>query len=288
MLQVLLLAFAAYQGAGILYKEIRTTTSGSASGLLENAGTGLDPGEKSPPALDLENYDIITTRNLFKVLTHKQESFGQENLPDITDPSATQKTGPALALWGTVVSESPSGSYAVIENQATREQGLYQAGDTVADAMIKEILRNKVILSMDDQDQILAVDDSKRPSAPMNAMLALPETGEMPQPMFPHPLDDPAIESDPADMSALMKQVRVRPFFSNGQPVGILLYGIGNGSAFHDAGFRNGDIIQAVNGSPVSSPRDAQPVYQALQAGAGSQTIQVTLLRQGETMDIML
>jgi type II secretion system protein C len=288
-LQFILLTIVAYEGAGILYKDILPENRDNPSDWLKNAGTIQDHQKKPLTASPSKNYDIISTRNLFDVMVQKPDPAGQENQTQITEAVPLKKTELKLALWGTVISESPSGSYAVIENQAKREQALYQTGDTVSDAVIKQIMRNKVILTVDNQDQVLEVDDSIRPSAPMTAALPLPELEEPPDPLSPHPLEDPAGESDPGDISDLMKQVRIRPYFSNGKLSGVLLYGIRNDSIFQAAGFRNGDIIQTVNGNQISSPEEAQAIYQVLQEGeAGSQTIPVTLLRQGKTMEIML
>jgi type II secretion system protein C len=289
LLQFLLLTIAAYESAGILYKDMLPGNNSKPLDRLKSAGSIQDPKEKLPPASPSKNYEIISTRNIFDVLIHKLEPTGRETQTQTTDPVPLKKTELKLALWGTVISESPSGSYAVIENQAKREQSLYQTGDTVADAVIKQILRNKVILTLDNQDQVLEVDDSKHPAGLTTAALPLPELEDPPDPLSPHPLEDTASESDPGDISDLMKQVRIRPYFSNGKLSGVLLYGIRNDSIFQSAGFRNGDIIQTVNGNQISSPEEAQAVYQVLQEGeAGSQTIPVTLLRQGKTMEIML
>jgi type II secretion system protein C len=289
LLQFILLAIAAYEGAGILYKDMLPENPGKPSDEQENAGTIPDQKEKTVAASPLKSYEIISTRNLFDVRVQKPDPDGRENQTQNTEAVPLKKTELKLALWGTVISESSAGSYAVIENQDTREQALYQTGDTVADAVIKQILRNKIILTLDNQDQVLEVDDSKHPPGPMTSALPLPELEEPLQPLSFHPLEDPAGESDSGDIPDLMKQVRIRPYFSNGKLSGALLYGIKDDSFLHAAGFRNGDIIQTVDGNEISSPGEALAVLQALQEGkAGSQTIPATLLRQGKIMEIML
>lgn len=287
ILQILVLTIAAYEGAGIVYKTIlppgenESEKPGASSVILH------DNEDQTSKTAHLESYEIIRTRNLFDVLTRKPEPDRPETAED-AQQTPVEKSDLKLALWGTVIAEPPSGSYAVIENQATREQALYQTGDSLVGAVLKQILRNKVILTKEGQDQFLEIDESKRPAIPMTASLPLPELESEPRPVSFSPSDDMAAESDPADLSDLMRQVRIRPYFSDGKPSGLLLYGIRNDSIFQAAGFKNGDIIQAINGNQILSAMDAQAVYQALQDGAGTQTIQVTILRRGEPMEIML
>ena len=286
-LQILMLTFTAYESAGIVYKTFLPPGKNESEKMETASGTSRDNEGQALQTSSLTNHDTISTRNLFDVLTRKPDPDRPASAED-TRQETIEQSELKLALWGTVMADSPSGSYAVIENQATREQALYQTGDTLVGAVLKAIMRNKIILTKDGQDQYLEIDDTRRPIVSATAGLPLPELEPEPQPVSPSPLDDMTAESAPADLSDLMKQVRIRPFFTDGKPSGLLLYGIRKDSIFQAAGFKNGDIIQTVNGNQISSPGDVQALYQSLEAGAGSQTIQITILRQGEPLEIML
>jgi general secretion pathway protein C len=85
-----------------------------------------------------------------------------------------------------------------------------------------------------------------------------------------------------------MKQARIRPFFTDGKPDGLLLYGIRNDSVFHQIGLRNGDIIKSINGSDTLSAQDAVNMYQSLDASLEEiSDIRFTVLRRGKTQDIV-
>ena len=65
----------------------------------------------------------------------------------------------------------------------------------------------------------------------------------------------------------LMKEIRVRPHFEAGKPAGFLIYNIEPGSIFSRMGLENGDVIKAVNGSPVATTQEAIQFYGALKGG---------------------
>ena len=103
---------------------------------------------KPPPG----DYKAITDRNIFNSGTEeiapKAQKFDIEQL---------KQTDLKLKLWGTVPGQKGR-AYAVIEDAKTREQNLYHAGDTIQNALVKLILREKVVLNFDNQDEILAME----------------------------------------------------------------------------------------------------------------------------------
>lgn len=85
-----------------------------------------------------------------------------------------------------------------------------------------------------------------------------------------------------------MKQARIRPFFSDGKPDGLLLYGIRNDSTFQQIGLRNGDIIKSINGSDILSAQDAVTLYQSLNTALDEMPdIRFTIQRRGKIQEIV-
>ncbi len=113
--------------------------------------------ERSHPPL--ADYNVITKRNIFnssaeKVVPAVETKVDLENL---------KETDLKLKLWGTVTGQNEA-AYAVIEDTKAREQNLYRAGDTIQNAVVKLILREKVVLRVEDRDEILAMEEnSQRP-----------------------------------------------------------------------------------------------------------------------------
>ncbi len=279
--QLLLLTVLAYQLTGLTYRQIFSpvTTGLEEPGIRsgEPAGTaGMIPEDAS------KDYTVIIEKNLFQVMTHDSDNGSGPPATELIE-TPLEKTRLQLALWGTVTAASDKNSFAVIENKRTREQSLFQVGDTVEGGVIKKIDRNQVILRVSGKDQLLEVDITQKPSAMASSPLSLPE----PETGFPDP--ETAFQQEAAPgLPSLMKQARIRPFFSDGKPDGLLLYGIQNDSVFQQIGLRNGDIIKSINGSDILSAQDAVALYQSLNTALDEMPdIRFTIQRRGKIQEIV-
>jgi general secretion pathway protein C len=212
------------------------------------------------------------------VLTHPPDADRNASAPgSLKEP--LEKTRLQLALWGTVTAASKNASFAVIENKKNGEQSLFQVGDQIEGATIREIGRNQVILRVNGKDQLLEVDFTQKPAALVSSPPALPEP------------ETGLTEQEPATIPGLpnlMKQARIRPFFSDGKPDGLLLYGIRNDSIFQQIGLRNGDIIKSINDSDILSAQDAVTIYQSLNTPLDEMPdIRFTIQRRGKIQEIV-
>ncbi|MFO8143579.1 MAG: hypothetical protein R6T78_02755, partial [Dehalococcoidales bacterium] len=157
-------------------------------------------------------------------------------------------------------------SYAVIKNGSDSEQQLYRRGDTIEEARLKMILRKKVVLDVNGKDEILEMDDegslvSDKGGSGERGMPGGADDSE-------HTIDigRDRISDALQDVNNLMRQVRVRPYFEDGNPSGILLSGIRSGSIFEEMGMESGDIIKGVNGKQIRSMDDAMGFYENLKS----------------------
>ena len=73
------------------------------------------------------------------------------------DVPALKKTNLNLTLWGTITGNGVR-AYAIIEEAAKQDQKLYHAGETIQNATIKKILRDKVVLSIAGNDELLEIE----------------------------------------------------------------------------------------------------------------------------------
>ena len=83
-------------------------------------------------------YNAIIERNLFQSGHKKKTNSNDINIETL------KQTRLNLKLWGTVTGAHGK-TYAVIEQIKGGGQNLYMAGDTLQDAVVKMILREKVI-----------------------------------------------------------------------------------------------------------------------------------------------
>ncbi|MDT8380060.1 MAG: type II secretion system protein N [Desulfotignum sp.] len=278
ILQLLLLTLGAYLFAGMVYQPLIRPSDADITGRQIRALPLADTDETAALPDRQKKYRIITDKNLFQVLTHPPDSDRNASAPGSTK-EPLEKTRLQLALWGTVTAASKNASFAVIENKKTGEQSLFQVGDQIEGATIREIGRNQVILRVNGKDQLLEVDFTRKPAALVSSPPTLPEP------------ETGLTEQEPATvpgLPSLMKQARIRPFFSNGKPDGLLLYGIRNDSIFQQIGLRNGDIIKAINDSDILSAQDAVTIYQSLNTPLEEMPdIRFTIQRRGKLQEIV-
>ncbi|WP_457576468.1 type II secretion system protein N [Desulfomarina sp.] len=149
--------------------------------------------EKSKQPL---NYDIILKRNLFGEPAGKNRTI-EKSAAILEELEATRLN---IVLKGTIHGAKEQETRAVILDGSTAKQNLYQQGDFVQGAMIRKIMRGKVVLSHNGKDEILEMS----------------ETAGSPEPVAPVAVE-PAKRSAPLRRPVLVgrmvgsKKVRPRP-----------------------------------------------------------------------------
>ena len=214
--------------------------------------------EVIPP---LSDYRMIIERNLFDT-----RKFDDNNKLDLVDIEAMKQTDLNPILWGTVVSDNGK-AYAVIEETKAKKQRLYRIGDMIQDgaATVKIILREKVVLDVNGADEILEMkvkESPKRRDSPFPKRPSLRSAKKIT--LRRSQLKD-VINSD-----KLLKQVKIGPHFTNGQPDGLSLTIIKPSSIFRKMGLRHGDIITEIDGRRVDSVEDAIKFYDNIKSASGA------------------
>ncbi|MDA8139858.1 MAG: type II secretion system protein GspC [Desulfobacteraceae bacterium] len=266
-----------YRYVGLLVQKTKETA------IVANASSPI----QSPEAKAVAYYNPIIERDLFKV--GKDEKAPDK---DKVDPDSLKKTTLDLKLWGTV-SGSEDQAYAVIEDNQKREQNLYRVGDTIQNATIKAVLREKVVLSVDGKDEILAMQDLDQTSGAGPMMAARggfrPQPMEMPQPAATGvreqriTIERTMIDEAFQDVNKLMSDIAVTPHVEEGQTTGLDLNRIQPNSLFRRMGLRNGDVLLGVNGQPILTMEDAMRMYENLRS---SENIQLQVKRRGQDRTI--
>jgi general secretion pathway protein C len=224
---------------------------------------------KKPPPL--RDYQVINSRNLFGSVEKAAENIKPEAIETL------EPTSLKIALLGTVAGNEQN-AVAVIEEKKLRKQGLYRVGDSVEGAMIKMILRGKVILRVGDKDEVLSMEEEDlsktgneqaRPGAPgEQASIKVSRTD---------------VEQSIQNINTLLSQVRIRPHFNNGEADGLSISRIRPNSIFTKLGLRNGDVVQAIDETPIQSPDDILSLYEKIKSGSN---ISIQINRRGKQQTI--
>ncbi len=267
ILNVFLISAAIYFGVNAFY----ITTAGK----LDHGHPAISMGKQisSPEegtVHPISYYNTIIERNLFntKKKTNKIEPVNIESL---------KQTDLKLKLWGTVTGDSGK-TYAVIEEQKGKKQNLYKVGDTIQNATLKIILREKVVLNVNGKDEILELE--KKAGDYKSIISRKKSKGSFSQNIT---IKRSQIDKAVKNATDLMKQIKIRPYFSHGKPNGLILSSIRSDSIFSEMGLKNGDIITGVNGKNIKSVDDAQKFYESLKS---SSNVQLQLKRKGRQKTI--
>jgi len=247
------------------------------------AGAKIDPAPLSKAAArhvipneastrhPLSDYRAVMDRNLFKTKT------GTGGRPEKLDIESLTPTDLKLKLLGTVTGDEKE-AYAVIEDTAVRRQNLYKIGDTIQDATLKMILREKVVLNVNGKDEILGIEEVREERKTDRSPERKSASGSQ-----NITIKRSQIDTALQDVNTLMKQVRIQPHFQNGKPDGLRLTGVRPNSIFYNMGLKSGDIIMGVDGKNIESVDDALKFYQSLQSAS---KVQLQVKRRGRPKTI--
>lgn len=238
-------------------------------------GSIVEPPNNNPHPFSY--YQPIITRNLF----HSNRSDHQGKAVKDVELEKLNKTKLQLKLWGTVVSPAER-SYAVIESDAERKQNLYRVGDTVSDAFVKRILREKVVLTVDGVDEVLEIEQPAQETtgstfSPM-AVIAQPTEFSSALSKRRITMSRSQIEAATGNLSQLLNEAKIEP-----APDGLLVSNVKPNSLFRRMGLRNGDVIVGVDGKPIGSVDDALKLYENLKT---SDTASVEIKRRNRSQVI--
>ena len=266
-LNLFLITGVVYYSVGIFYK-----VAGSKMDTTRTSQTIAAPGlAKSQTATSpYAHYQPIMARDLFNTAKTVDQK-------DTINVEALQPTQLNLKLWGTVAEENRTRAYAVIEDLQSRQQGLYRPGDAIQNAVIKLILREKVILSVDGKDEVLEMASVVVNAPPAKTRNRTAARGRSIR------LERSFVNMATRDIGQLMNQVRIEQVLENGQPAGLKVTDMRPGSVFRRIGLRNGDVLIAVAGKPVQSVNDMAELYQSLKT---SSRVEVQVKRRNRLQTI--
>ena len=112
--------------------------------------------KKSKPAPSEKNdYKVILTRNIFKAIL---EPKGKPTDSEQADLDSLEETSMQLALLGTV-SGSREDARAIIREEKSKKEDIYQVGSELQGAILTRIERGKVVLQVNGREEVLNIKD---------------------------------------------------------------------------------------------------------------------------------
>jgi general secretion pathway protein C len=237
---------------GLVVISVAVALAGLTWRLAGHAGTGAItvPSGRSGPAIAPDIAPVVALA-----------PFGKAAAAD-----AAQATTLPLQLKGAITASPPSLSTAFISLNGQAPIA-YHIGEMVGGATIQAILRDRVILAIGGRTEFLAFPDPTLSPADRQAAQNPGPAIAGPPPGAPPPMAPP-----PAGASAVLQRFDATPI-----PGG---YRIGTNGP---PGMLSGDVIQSVNGTPLSDPTAANAALASAQA---SGTAQIQVLRDGKRLTL--
>ena len=262
-----LITWLAFLAAGIFYDCVTRVYQGIPTPDIKTE-TLTHEYSQQPDRRPLTYYRDIISRDLFR--TRPAQAEKKEISPQY-DTENLETAELDARLWGTV-SGNDSARYAVIETKDgtnQRQQNLFREGDTIDQAVIKRILRDKVVVSLNGQRQLLLLEDFKS-QARRRLPPRRPAAGNA---VYRRAIRRSTIDKAVSNVGQLMTQARIIP-----RNDGLAISAIKPGSLFRRLGLRNGDVIEGVNGRSIQSVDDALSIYNKFR---NDSSVTVAIKRRG-------
>jgi general secretion pathway protein C len=199
--------------------------------------------------------------------------------PQQGDATNAPQTSIPLVLTGIIAADDPQNGLAILgENAASAK--VFAVGDTVPGGVkLHQVLGDRVILDRNGALESLML---PRQSGPPLGMAA---TAPPPLPTAENPIVDRMRQLIANEPSAISDIMRPQPVFAQGKQRGYRVYPGRNRQAFIRLGLRPGDLVTAINGTPLDDPARGQEVFSTL--GSSSEA-HVTVMRNGKQQDLTL
>ncbi len=236
------------------------------------AGAGkLPPGAirafSSPQRRAAVDIATVTNAHLFGFAPGAGPAGGR-NVPQTSMP---------LILTGVIAASDPRDGLAILGPSATTAK-VYAVGDSIpGGASLHSVLADRVLLERDGHLESLAL-PRQLPvgSAPAPSLGAAPTSAPLIERMRQLVSQHPEIIGD---------VMRPEPVFAGGHQVGFRVYPGRDRRAFQSLGLQPGDLVTAIDGTPLDDPSQSAEILHTL--GSSSEA-QVTILRNGRRQDLSL
>jgi general secretion pathway protein C len=202
-------------------------------------------------------------------------------------PAATQDEGSApqssanLLLAGTIATQNPKHGVAIISDGGAPSK-VYSVGDRIGGASLHSVYMDHVILDRAGALETLLLPRQLPPSSRVAVARRTP--GGDPRTVAAVDNIRKMVQQDPNILDQVMRTVAS---YDNaaGKLRGFRAYPGRNRAIFSKLGLKAGDLVTAINGTPLDDPQRSQDVFNTIQT---SDHVTVTVERGGQKQDITL
>ncbi len=234
-------------------------------------------GEAPAPAAreDVAGIDVgtIVNAHLFG------EASAEAPAPVQTEIEDAPETRLSLTLKGTVAADDPDFSLAIIADSRGEEK-VYAIRDSIpGGASLHAVYADRVILNRGGVLEALKLPreaEVRRTSSSRQTSSARMATTTR-QASVQQMLTENAVQ--------LMDVIRPQPYFADGQQRGYRVYPGRDRKSFAALGLRPGDLVTAINGTPMTDPRTGMQIFRDL---GDTTQVTVTVERNGQAEQLTL
>jgi general secretion pathway protein C len=197
------------------------------------------------------------------------------------DPENAPQSSANLILAGTIATQDPKRGVAIISD-AGGPSKVYAVGERISGAILHSVYLDHVILDRAGALETLLL---PRQLPPSSRAAAVPRRqGADPRTVAVVDNIRRLVTQDPSILDQVMRTV---PSYDNaaGKLRGFRAYPGRNRAIFNKLGLKAGDLVTAINGTPLDDPQRSQDVFNTIQT---SDHVTVTVERGGQKQDITL
>jgi general secretion pathway protein C len=196
------------------------------------------------------------------------------------DPGSAPPSQSNLVLAGTIATSDPKRGVAIIGDNGPAK--VYAVGDNVGGASLHSVYLDHVILDRNGVLETLLLPRQLGPG--MRAPPVVRRTGSDPRTAAAVDNIRRMVQQDPGILDQVMRTV---PSYDNaaGRLRGFRAYPGRNRQIFNKLGLKPGDLVTAINGTPLDDPQRSQEVFNTIQT---SDHVSVTIERGGQKQEISL
>jgi general secretion pathway protein C len=244
--------------------------------IVTDLAGGVVPAPASTAAIDTA--PAPARKFINPALIANAHLFGSADAPaQETDAANAPQTSLPLVLTGIIAADDPRQGLAIIGENAGAAR-VKAVGDSLpGGASLHSVYGDRVLVDRNGRIESLALPRQFQSSAPPPTAAALtPTESPVVERMRRLIADQPGVISD---------IMRPQPVFAQGKQRGYRVYPGRNRQAFIRLGLRPGDLVTAINGTPLDDPARGQEIFSTI--GSASEA-QVTVMRNGQQQDLTL
>ncbi|MEO0057644.1 MAG: hypothetical protein RIT17_1101 [Pseudomonadota bacterium] len=241
---------------------------------LLGARNGVTPTSNAPAAVAPPPARAVDVASIVNA-----HLFGEANAPAAgsADPNAVAASQMPLVLVGTIANTDPALGYAIIGESAVSAK-VYAVGKTITGGTkLHSVYPDRAILDRGGKLEALML-PRKFQGGGMSAATPPPDVGQA-DPM----LGDRLRQLAATNPAAITDILRPQPVFANGQQRGYRIYPGRNRSQFNKLGLLPGDLITAINGTPLDDASRGMDILQTMNTASA---VTMTVERNGQSVQV--